>query len=100
MEMEYFIIFGSVLLLVLGLTFIIIRLHTKISDLTYELKLDKINYQKDLDRLEDRVNQFSNQSNDTNEYKKEIEKLSILIKDLNNIIDNRTNDSKKIINDN
>jgi len=61
--MDYFIIFGSILTLVLTLTFIIFRLSSQISDLKYELKLGKINCQKDLDRLEERINQFFNQSN-------------------------------------
>ena len=75
MEMEYFIIFGSILVVVLSLGFIIFRLMTSLSDLRYELKLGKIQCQKDLDRLEERINRISSQSSSDERLSKDIEKL-------------------------
>jgi len=100
--MEYFIIFGAILLVVASLTFIIFRLTTKISDLSYELKLGKINCQKDLERLEERMNQFSNQSSSDSQYLKDIEKLDKLIKQINKLVDTKVetiDTTKKILND-
>ena len=102
MEMEYFVIFGSILLVIASLTFIIFRLTTRISDLSYELKLGKINCQKDLERLEERINRFSNQSSPDSQYSKEIEKLDKIIKHLNRLVDTQIEDietSKKILKD-
>ena len=102
MEMEYFIIFGSILLVIASLTFIIFRLTTRISDLSYELKLGKINCQKDLERLEERINRFSNQSSSESQYSKEIEKLDKIIKHLNRLVDTQIEDietGKKILKD-
>ena len=102
MEMEYFVIFGSILLVVSSLTFIIFRLTSKISELSYELKLGKINCQKDLERLEERINRFSNQSSPESQYSKEIEKLDKIIKHLNRLVDTQIEDietGKKILKD-
>lgn len=102
MEMEYFIIFGSILLVIASLTFIIFRLTTRISDLSYELKLGKINCQKDLERLEERINRISNQSSSESQYSKEIEKLDKIIKHLNKLVDTQIEDietGKKILKD-
>lgn len=102
MEMEYFVIFGSILLVISSLTFVIFRLTTRISDLSYELKLGKINCQKDLERLEERINRFSNQSSPESQYSKEIEKLDKIIKHLNRLVDTQIEDietSKKILKD-
>lgn len=102
MEMEYFAIFGSILLVVSCLTFIIFRLTSKISELSYELKLGKINCQKDLERLEERINRFSNQSTPESQYSKEIEKLDKIIKHLNKLVDTQIEDvetAKKILKD-
>jgi predicted Holliday junction resolvase-like endonuclease len=102
MEMDYFIIFGSILTLVLTLTFIIFRLSSQISDLKYELKLGKINCQKDLDRLEERINQFFNQSNSDSKHSNDIEKLDKLIKNLNKLVDGKIDDiesAKKLLKD-
>ena len=98
MEMEYFIIFGAILGIVLTLTLIIFKLNSRISDLKYELKLGKINCQKDLDRLEERMNRLFGQSNSDVNHNKEIEKLDKLIKQINKLVDNRIKDvdSKKI----
>lgn len=102
MEMEYFIIFGSILAVIASLTFIIFRLTSQMSDLRYELKLGKINCQKDLERLEERINRFSNQSNPNSEYSKEIDKLDKIIKNLNKLVDTKIEDvetSKKLLKD-
>jgi predicted Holliday junction resolvase-like endonuclease len=102
MEMNYFIIFGSILAIVLTLTFIIFRLSSQISDLKYELKLGKINCQKDLDRLEERINQFFNQSNSDSKHSNDIEKLDKLIKNLNKLVDGKIDDiesAKKLLKD-
>jgi len=102
MEMSYFIIFGSILAVVLTLTFIIFRLNSQLSDLKYELKLGKINCQKDLDRLEERINQFFNQSNSNSKNISDIEKLDKLIKNLNKLVDGKIDDiesAKKLLKD-
>jgi len=100
--MEYFIIFGCILVVIASLTFVIIRLMSSLSDLKYELKLGKINCQKDLDRLEDKINRFSNQSSSQSQYSKDIEKLDKLIKSLNKMVDGKIDDiqsTKKILGD-
>ena len=100
--MEYFIIFGCILVVIASLTFVIIRLMSSLSDLKYELKLGKINCQKDLDRLEDKINRFSNQSSSQSQYSKDIEKLDKLIKSLNKMVDGKIDDiqsTKKIFED-
>jgi len=102
MEMSYFIIFGSILAVVLTLTFIIFRLNSQLSDLKYELKLGKINCQKDLDRLEERINQFFNQSNSNSKHSNDIDKLDKLIKNLNKLVDGKIDDiesAKKLLKD-
>lgn len=102
MEMSYFIIFGAILTVVLSLTFVIVRLMYQISDLRYELKLGKINCQKDLDRLEERINRFFSQSNSDNQHSKEIERLDKLIKNLNKLVDGKIDDidsTKKLLKD-
>lgn len=98
--MEYFIVFGSILLLFLISLGIIYRLMYQLNQLNYELKLGKINCQKDLDRLEDRVNQIVNRDNET--YKKEIEKLEKLHKSISKMVDEREDEiriTKKLLND-
>jgi predicted RNase H-like nuclease (RuvC/YqgF family) len=75
---------------------------SSLSDLKYELKLGKINCQKDLDRLEDKINRFSNQSSSESKHSKEIEKLDKLIKSLNKMVDGKIDDiqsTKKILED-
>lgn len=98
--MDYFIVFGSIGVLFLISIAIILRLMYQMSDLNYELKLGKINCQKDLDRLEDRINQLANR--DTETYRKEIQKLEKLHKSLSELIDIREAEiqkSKQILND-
>jgi|TARA_B110000285_G_scaffold182206_1_gene205870 predicted Holliday junction resolvase-like endonuclease len=89
MEFQYFIIFGSITLVVLILTFIIFRLTSSVSDLRYELKLGKINCQKDLDRLEDKINNVLSQSNSSKEYLKDLEKIDSLVKTLNKVLESK-----------
>ena len=98
--MDYFIVFGSIGVLFLISIAIILRLMYQMSDMNYELKLAKINCQKDLDRLEDRINQLV--IKDTETYKKEIQKLEKLHKSLSDMIDNRESEiksSKQLLND-
>ena len=100
--MEYFIIFGCILAVIASLTFVIFRLTSQMSDLRYELKLGKVNCQKDLDRLEEKINRYSNQSNPNSEYSKEVEKLDKLIKQINKLVDTRIDDietTKKLLKD-
>jgi len=100
--MEYFIIFGCILLVIASLTFVIFRLTSQMSDLRYELKLGKINCQKDLDRLEEKINRYSNQSNSELQYEKDIEKLDKLIKQINKLVDTKIDDietTKKLLKD-
>ena len=100
--MEYFIIFGCILAVIASLTFVIFRLTSQMSDLRYELKLGKINCQKDLDRLEEKINRYSNQSTSDSQYSKDIEKLDKLIKQINKLVDTKIEDietTKKIFKD-
>ena len=100
--MEYFIIFGCILLVIASLTFVIFRLTSQMSDLRYELKLGKINCQKDLDRLEEKINRFSNQSTSDIQYSKDVEKLDKLIKQINKLVDTKIEDieaNKKLLKD-
>lgn len=87
MEFQYFIIFGTISIVVLVLTFIIFKLQSSVSDLRYELKLGRINCQKDLDRLEDKINQIVVKDSDT--YSREIEKLEQLHKSLTKLVDTK-----------
>jgi peptidoglycan hydrolase CwlO-like protein len=92
--MDYFIVFGSIGILFLISIGIILRLIYQMSDMNYELKLSKMNCQKDLDRLEDRINQLANRDTDT--YKKEIQKLEKLHKSLSELVDKRETEIKSV----
>tara|TARA_R110000803_G_scaffold42661_2_gene91398 strand:+ start:378 stop:680 length:303 start_codon:yes stop_codon:yes gene_type:complete len=92
MEFQYFIIFGTISIVVLVLTFIIFKLQSSVSDLRYELKLGKINCQKDLDRLEDKINQIVLKDADT--YSREIEKLEQLHKSLIKLVDDKEQENR------
>ena len=99
-SMDYFIVFGSIGILFLISVSIILRLIYQMSDMKYELKIAKINCQKDLDRIEDRINQLANRDNDT--YKREIQKLEKLHKSLSDLIDSKEKEiksNKQILND-
>lgn len=85
--MDYFIVFGTIGLLFIVSIGIILRLIYQMSDLKYELKLGKINCQKDLDRLEDKINQIV--IRDSHTYSNEIEKLEKLHKSLTKLVDAR-----------
>ena len=87
MEFQYFIIFGTISIVVLVLTFTIFKLQSSVSDLRYELKLGKINCQKDLDRLEDKVNQIVQKDSQT--YSNEIIRLEKLHKSLTKLVDSK-----------
>jgi len=98
--MDYFIVFGSILLLFLISLGIIFKLMYQLNDLNYELKLGKINCQKDLDRLEERVNQIA--SRDTESYRRELEKIEKLHRSISKMVDEREDEvriAKKLLND-
>jgi|TARA_B110000091_G_scaffold164787_1_gene176042 predicted Holliday junction resolvase-like endonuclease len=92
MEFQYFIIFGTISIVVLVLTLTIFKLQSSVSDLRYELKLGKINCQKDLDRLEDKINQIVVKDSDT--YSREIEKLEQLHKSLIKLVDDKEQENR------
>lgn len=92
--MDYFIVFGSIGILFLISIGVILRLIYQMSDMNYELKLSKMNCQKDLDRLEDRINQLAIRDTDT--YKKEVQKLEKLHKSLSELIDKRETEIKSV----
>lgn len=92
--MDYFIVFGSIGILFLISIGIILRLIYQMSDMNYELKLSKMNCQKDLDRLEDRINRLADRDNDT--YKKEIQKLEKLHKSLSELVEKRETEIKSV----
>lgn len=87
MEFQYFIIFGTISIVVLVLTFIIFKLQSSVSDLRYELKLGRINCQKDMDRLEDKINQIVQRDSQT--YSNEIIRLEKLHKSLTKLVDSK-----------
>ena len=64
--MDYFIVFGTIGILFLVSITIIFRLMYQMSDMKYELKLGKINCQKDLDRLEDSRNRLEENIDEEN----------------------------------
>jgi Txe/YoeB family toxin of Txe-Axe toxin-antitoxin module len=65
------------------------------NELKYELKLAKVNCQKDLDRIEDKINQLVHK--DSSYYFNEIQKLEKLQNTLAKLIDSQVNkfDSQK-----
>ena len=96
---DYFhlIIFGCLILLVITSTWIIVKLASRVTELSYELKISKVFYQKDLDRLEEKVNRFSNQSNSKEtKYSKDIKRLDELVKTLNKTLETKIDESKDI----
>jgi len=66
------------------------------SDMKYELKLGKINCQKDLDRLEDKINQIA--MRDSSVYSKEIDKLEQLHQSLNKLVDVKERETQQLRN--
>ena len=96
---DYFhlIIFGCLILLVITSTWIIVKLASRVTELSYELKISKVFYQKDLDRLEEKVNRFSNQSNSKEtKYSKDIKRLDELVKTLNKTLETKIDKSNDI----
>lgn len=68
----------------------------QMSDMKYELKLGKINCQKDLDRLEDKINQIA--LRDSVVYSKEIDKLEQLHQSLTKLVDVKEQESSHLRN--
>ena len=98
--MYYFIVFCSIGILFFISLGIIFKLMYQMSTLSYELKLGKINCQKDLDRLEDRINQLA--SFNTNGYRKELDELQRLHDKLSKLVDEREYEiksAKKLLNE-
>jgi biopolymer transport protein ExbD len=93
--MDYLLIFSIIaIIFILGM-FVIIRMMYQTSELKYELKLAKVNCQKDLDRIEDKINQLVHK--DSSYYFNEIQKLEKLQNTLAKLIDSQVNkfDSQK-----
>ena len=90
------------ILFLISLT-IVFKLTYDLNNLKYELKLGKINCQKDLDRLEDKINSILRK--DTNQFEKELEKLEKIQQTLLKIVDDGiyntdiNRNSKRILND-
>lgn len=72
------------ILFLISLVFVI-KLMYDLNNLKYELKLGKINYQNDLDRLEDKINNIL--SRDSKQFERELEKLEKIQQNLLKIID-------------
>jgi len=94
--MDLFIVFGTIGILFLVSITIIFRLMYQMSDMKYELKLGKINCQKDLDRLEDKINQIA--MRDSSVYSKEIDKLEQLHQSLNKLVDVKERETQQLRN--
>lgn len=94
--MDLFIVFGTIGILFLVSITIIFRLMYQMSDMKYELKLGKINCQKDLDRLEDKINQIA--MRDSSVYSKEIDKLEQLHQSLNKLVDVKEREAQQLRN--
>jgi len=85
--MDYLLIIGAIIIIFIIGIFIIIRMMYQTNELKYELKLSKINCQKDLDRIEDKINQLANK--DSSYYLNEVHKLDKLQKTLTKLIDSQ-----------
>ena len=93
--MDYLLIFSIIgIIFILGI-FVIIRMMYQTNELKYELKLAKVNCQKDLDRIEDKINQLVHK--DSSYYFNELQKLEKLQNTLAKLIDSQVNkfDSQK-----
>tara|TARA_R110000782_G_scaffold102602_2_gene189840 strand:+ start:255 stop:551 length:297 start_codon:yes stop_codon:yes gene_type:complete len=98
MEFEYFIIFGLIIIVVQ--TIIIFKLQSSVSNLRYEIKLDTLNHQKDLGRLEDTLNHIV--LKDSQSYSNEITRLEKLHKSLTKLVDSKEaeiSNNRKLLND-
>ena len=87
--MDYFLIFGIITILFIVAVIVILRMIYQTNELKYELKLAKVNCQKDLDRIEDKINQLVHK--DSSYYFNEIQKLDKLQKTLTKLIDSQIN---------
>jgi predicted PurR-regulated permease PerM len=85
--MDYLLIFSIIGVLFVAAIIIIIRMLYQINELKYELKLANINSQKDLDRIEDKINQLANKDNAY--HFNEVQKLDKLQKTLAKLIDSQ-----------
>jgi predicted Holliday junction resolvase-like endonuclease len=93
--MDYFLIFGIITILFIVAVIVILRMIYQTNELKYELKLAKVNCQKDLDRIEDKINQLVHK--DSSYYFNEMQKLEKLQNTLAKLIDSQVNkfDSQK-----
>lgn len=87
--MDYLLIFTIFGVLFIFGIFVIIRMMYETNELKYELKLAKVNCQRDLDRIEDKINQLVHK--DSSYYFNEIQKLDKLQKTLTKLIDSQIN---------
>lgn len=101
---EYLLIaLSSVTILFLVSLGFVFKLMYDLNNLKYELKLGKINCQKDLDRLEDKINNIL--SRDSKHFEKELEKLEKIQQNLLKLIDDgilnsdSNRNSRRILND-
>jgi uncharacterized membrane protein len=87
--MDYLLISTILGILFIFGIFVIIRMMYETNELKYELKLAKVNCQRDLDRIEDKINQLVHK--DSSYYFNEIQKLDKLQKTLTKLIDSQIN---------
>jgi uncharacterized membrane protein len=85
--MDYLLIFSIIGIFFIFGIFVIIRMMYQTNELKFELKLAKVNCQKDLDRIEQKINQLANK--DTSYHFNEIQKLDKLQKTLAKLIDSQ-----------
>ena len=72
--------------LIVSLSVLSVKLLNDISNLRFDLKLGKMNCQKDLDRLEEKINRVIN--SESKQVQRDIDKLDKIQKSLQTIIDN------------
>lgn len=72
--------------LIVSLSVLSVKLLHDISNLRFDLKLGKMNCQKDLDRLEEKINRVIN--SESKQVQRDIDKLDKIQKSLQTIIDN------------
>lgn len=101
---EYLLVALSTISILFLISLVVVfKLMYDLNNLKYELKLGKINCQKDLDRLEDRINNLVR--NDSNQFGKELEKLEKIQQNLLKIIEDGIGNTdnirynKRILND-
>lgn len=101
---EYLLVSLSTISILFLISLVVVfKLMYDLNNLKYELKLGKINCQKDLERLEDRINNLVR--NDSNQFAKELEKLEKIQQNLLKIIEDGIGNTdnirynKRILND-